>query len=55
MIINKMIKFIFNAIFLYFLFFNNVSAIDNFDDWVKDFQIKAINSGISKKVVVEIS
>ena len=54
MIISKMIKFIFNTIFLNFLFFNSVFAIDNFDDWVKNFQIKAVKSGISKKVVVEI-
>ncbi len=54
MIINKMFKFIFNSIFLYFLLLTKILASENFDQWVKEFKIKAINSGISEKIVIDI-
>ena len=46
--------------FIIFSFFINLSialsawANEDFNSWVKDFKIKAINSGISKKIVNEI-
>ncbi len=54
MIISKMFKFFFNIFFLYLFFINQSFANVDFDEWIKDFKIKAINSGISKKVVNEI-
>tara|TARA_Y100000591_G_C21813011_1_gene689030 strand:+ start:149 stop:1144 length:996 start_codon:yes stop_codon:yes gene_type:complete len=49
-----MFKFFFNIFFLYLFFINQSFANVDFDEWIKDFKIKAINSGISKKVVNEI-
>tara|TARA_Y100000817_G_scaffold299009_1_gene276720 strand:- start:47 stop:1042 length:996 start_codon:yes stop_codon:yes gene_type:complete len=49
-----MFKFIFNSIFLYFLLLTKILASENFDQWVKEFKIKAINSGISEKIVIDI-
>ena len=54
MIINKMSNLIIKSIFLYLVFFTSVFANHNFDHWLKKFQTKAIDSGISKKVVYEI-
>ena len=54
MIINKMLNLNIKSLFLYFLFLSNVFANQDFDDWLKKFQTKAIESGISKKVVYEI-
>ena len=54
MIISKMFKLIFYSFFLPFFAFTHTFADENFDQWVKNFQTKAINSGISKKVVIEI-
>ena len=54
MIIRKMFKFILNTIFLYFLLFINVSAEEDFKQWLNKFQAKAISSGISEKVVTDI-
>ena len=54
MIISKMFKFIFNIFFLYLFLINQSFANVDFDEWLKDFKIKAINSGISEKVVNEI-
>ena len=54
MIIRKMFKFFFNSIFLYFLLFINVSAEEDFKQWLNKFQAKAISSGISEKVVTDI-
>ena len=42
------------SIFLYLAFFTNVFANQDFDHWLKKFQITAIESGISKKVVHDI-
>ena len=44
---NLIIKFL----FLYLLLFSNISANQDFDNWLKKFQTTAIESGISKKVV----
>tara|TARA_Y100001958_G_C21178589_1_gene508934 strand:+ start:131 stop:1141 length:1011 start_codon:yes stop_codon:yes gene_type:complete len=54
MIISEMFKFIFKTFFLSLLIFKHVCANEDFDHWLKEFQIKAIDSGISKKVVNEI-
>ncbi len=54
MIISKMIKLIINSLFLFFFIFTNTSANEDFNQWLTKFQIQAINSGISKKVVNEI-
>ena len=42
------------SLFLYFLFLSNVFANQDFDHWLKKFETKAIDSGVSKKVVLEI-
>ncbi len=54
MIISEMFKFIFKTFFLSLLIFKYVYANEDFNHWLKEFQIKAIDSGISKKVVNEI-
>ena len=54
MIINVMFNLIIKSLFLYLLFFNNIFANQDFDLWSIKFQTRAIESGISKKVVHEI-
>ena len=54
MIIIKMFKFFLNSIFLFFLIFNNALSASDFDQWKVNFKSRAINSGISEKVVNEI-
>ena len=54
MIINEMLKLIVSTLTLYFSVLLNANAIDDFNLWLKKFQNQAINSGISKKVVIEI-
>ena len=54
MIINQMVKLIFNSILISSLMFSEGFASDNFHRWVKNFETKAIKSGISEKVVKEI-
>ena len=54
MIIKKMFKFIFFFVFINSFVFLNVSANNDFDSWLKDFKIKAVNSGISKKLVDQV-
>ena len=49
-----MFNLIIKSLFLYLIFFANVFANQDFDDWLKKFQATAIESGISKKVVYEI-
>ena len=39
---------------MYLVFFTNVFANQDFDNWIKKFQSTAIKSGISKKVVYDI-
>ena len=54
MIISKMFKLILNFLFLYFLVVNHSFANEDFGLWLKNFQSKAIKSGISEKVVKEV-
>ena len=54
MIIKKMFKFIFFFVFINSFVFLNASANNDLDSWVKDFKIKAVNSGISKKLVDQV-
>jgi len=49
-----MFKLIINSFILYLYFFSNTFADNDFDRWSKKFQVKAINSGISKEVVNDI-
>ena len=54
MIINKMFKFFLSSLILYVFITNNVLADSGFYKWSKQFQIKAVNSGISEKVVKDV-
>ena len=54
MIIKKMFKIIVLSIFINLLASFNVLANSDFNLWVKEFKIKAKNSGISNSIVVEI-
>ena len=49
-----MFKFFLNSIFLFFYIINHTLAADDFNDWKIKFQSRAVNSGISEKVVNEI-
>ena len=55
MIIKKMLK-LFSLITILNIFFsvNLYAKNHNFNAWLDDFKIKAINSGISKKVVNDV-
>ena len=54
MIIIKMFKFFLISIFLFFLILNHALVADDFNDWKTKFKSRAVNSGISEKVVNEI-
>ena len=54
MIIRKMFKLIFKLFFLYLIFSTTVFANQDFDQWLKKFQARAVKSGISENVVMEI-
>ena len=54
MIISEMIKLFFKTILISAFMLSNGFAIDGFKQWVNEFEIKAIESGISEKVVKEI-
>ena len=54
MIIKKMFKFLIFSFFINFFITQSLYANVDFDLWVKNFKIKAINSGISKKIVNEV-
>ena len=54
MIIKKMFKIIVLSIFINSLIILNAFANSEFNTWVKDFKVKAINSGVSKMVVDQI-
>jgi len=54
MIIRKMFKLIFKSFFLYLFLTNSIFANQDFDQWLKKFQIKAVKRGISENVVIEI-
>ena len=49
-----MFKLFLNLIFLFFLIFNQAFGATNFNEWKNKFKSRAINSGISEKVVNEI-
>jgi len=49
-----MFKLIFKSFFLYFLLATSIFANQDFNQWLKNFQTKAINNGISEKVVIDI-
>ena len=49
-----MFKFIFFFVFINSFVFLNASVNNDFDSWLKDFKIKAVNSGISKKLVDQV-
>ncbi len=54
MITRKMFKLFLNSIFIYLLLFSNSFSNEDFGQWLKKFQNKAIETGISEKVVKEI-
>ena len=54
MIIIEMFKLILNSFFLFFLFLNHASSASDFEEWKIKFKSRAINSGISEKIVNEI-
>ena len=54
MIISKMFKLILSSILLYSCITINSFANEDFNQWSKNFQTRAINSGISEKVTKEI-
>ena len=54
MIINTMFKLFINSLFLYFFITFSVLANDDFNSWLKDFKIKAINAGISETVINDV-
>ena len=54
MIIIQMFKLFLNLIFLIFLIFNQAYGATNFNEWKIKSKSRAINSGISEKVVNEI-
>ena len=49
-----MFKFILNTFFIILISINQSLANDDFNEWIKNFKLRAINSGISEKVVNEI-
>ena len=49
-----MFKILIFSLFVNSFIFQGLSANTDFDKWIKNFKIKAINSGISKSVVDEI-
>ncbi len=54
MIISKMFKLFLSTLFINFFVLTNSLASEDFNSWLKDFKIKAIESGISKKVVNDV-
>jgi membrane-bound lytic murein transglycosylase B len=49
-----MFKFILNLLFIYFFITTHTFANADFNQWLKKFQARAISSGISDRVVIEI-
>ena len=55
MIFTKMLRFLIIFIcFQIYLVNNSLSASKNFNDWLNDFKIKAVKSGVSKTVVDDV-
>ena len=51
MIIRKMFKLFLSSIFLLLFNINQSFANNGFNEWLKNFKLKAINTGVSEKVV----
>ena len=49
-----MIKLFLNSLFLYLFLFSSTFANEDFNKWLKKFQIEAIKTGISENVVKDI-
>ena len=49
-----MFKLILKSLILFFFIINYSLANEDFDQWLKKFQTKAVNSGISDTVVEEV-
>ena len=49
-----MFNLFFKSFFLYFFLVTSILANQDFNQWLKNFQTKAINNGISEKVVIDI-
>ena len=54
MITRKMFKFFLNFFIINLIVFTNCFASDNFQNWLKNFQTTAIESGISENVVKDV-
>jgi len=54
MIISKMSKLFLNSFFLILLIISPSFANDDFNEWIKDFKVKAISYGVSEKIITEI-
>ena len=54
MVIRKMLKFFLKSIIIYLIITTKSIADDDFSKWLVNFQLRAINSGISEKVVKDI-
>ena len=54
MVIKKMLKLFLKSILIYLIISAKSFADDNFNKWLKNFQMQAIKSGISEKVVRDI-
>ena len=54
MIFIKMFKLFIKSVFIYFVIIFNSYSDEQFGQWLKNFQIEAIKSGISKDVVVDV-
>ena len=54
MIVNKMIKLILNTLILSIFIITRSYSADDFQQWKKDFELRAVNSGVSIKLVKEI-
>ena len=49
-----MVKFILKSLFLYLFFISHSISNEDFSKWLKDFQLKAIDDGISINVVKDV-
>ena len=54
MIVSKMIKLILNTLILSIFIITRSYSADDFQQWKKDFELRAVNSGVSIKLVKEI-
>ena len=54
MIISKMFKLFLSSLFIFIFFINQSFANNDFNEWLKNFKAKAVNSGISEKVVDDL-